>query len=237
MSSPAIAEIVNSKDVLFSNHFGIDKIFNMIKIVHKQRSKPEADDFRRNPITYLLNGLPEALREDEEKSEEVKGRIRVLAELQNMYSDSYSNFSVLSPERNRVWEHFMDNTITRVITSINKAENWQELTRDAADPNGIFKHMRWLGEDNNPLSKFSKLLGSIFDLDPMSPTYGEKKEKAKLVISNIAGTQVVSNKPSETTGVSTASMDGTSKYLQEFHTMLLNGVEEFMRHASKNTAQ
>ena len=37
-------------------------------------------------------------------------------------------------------------------------------------------------------------------------------------------------------GTSTAAMDATSKYLQEFHTMLLNGVEEFMRHASKNTA-
>jgi hypothetical protein len=237
MSSPAISEIVKSKDPLFSNHYGIDRMFNVIKQVHKQSAKPEADLFKRNPITYLLNGLPEELREDEEKSEEVRARIRILAEVQNMYSDGYSNFSVLSPERNRVWEHFLDNTITRVITSINKANNWQELTRDAADPNGIFKHMRWLGEDNNPLSRFSKLLGTIFDLDLMSPTYGEKKEGAEITISNIAGTQLVGKRADDTTGVSTASMDATGKYLQEFHTMLLNGVEEFMRHASKNTAQ
>ena len=85
----------------------------------------------------------------------------------------------------------------------------------------------------NPTS-FSKLLNSIFDLDPMSSTYGEKITDTKLLLQHVAGTQMVSNKNDG--GTSTASMDATAKYLQEFHTMLLSGVEEFMRHASKNTA-
>ena len=152
-----------------------------------------------------------------------------------MFSDGYSNFSVQTPEGNRVWEHMVDNTVTRIVTAINYAENWQELTTDAADINGRFKHMRWLNEANNTFSPYSKLLNSIFDLDPMSSTYGEKISDTKITLQHVAGTQTI-NKGKNSTGTSTASMDATSKFLQEIHTMLLNGVEEFMRHASKNTA-
>ena len=236
MTSSALQSIVNNKTTLFSNRFGVDRMFEVIKIVHAAGDKPGAILFKKNPLKYLLEGLKEDIRTSKDETEEVQGRIRVLAELQNMYSDAYSNFSVQSPEKNRVWEHFLDNTITRVITSINKAETWQELTREQADPNGLFKHMRWLGEGNNTFSPFSKLLNSIFELDQMSPDYGKKKTDVKLTIQNVSGTQLVGKKEANTIGTSTASMDATSKYLQEFHSLLLNGVEEFMRHASKNTA-
>ena len=190
--------------------------------------------FKKDPLTYLINGLPSSLRDNEQESEEVRGRIRALAEIQNAFSDSYSNFSVQTPEGNRVWEHMVDSTITRLVTAINYANNWQQLTTDAADPAGQFKHMRWLNEANNTFSPFSKILNSIFDLDPMSPTYGEKITDSKILLQNVAGTQMVARRNEG--GTSTASMDATSKFLQEFHTMLLQGVEEFMRHASKNTA-
>ena len=58
--------------------------------------------------------------------------------------------------------------------------------------------------------------------------------RSELTLQHVAGTQTINKGYS--TGTSTASMDATSKFLQEIHTMLLNGVEEFMRHASKNTA-
>jgi hypothetical protein len=235
-SSPAIMSIINSKTQLFSNRFGINRMLNVIKQINKSTDEAAINVFRRSPLTQFLKGLEYDLRVDKAQTDEMQGRIRVLAELQNLYSDSYSNFSVLSPERNRVWEHFLDSTITRVVTSLRKAENWQDLTRDAADPNGLFKHMRWLSEDNNTFSPFSKLLNSVFDLNPLSPNYGNKKEGANILLNNVAGTQLVAKSYDETTGISTASMDATSKFLQEFNTMLLNGIEEFMRHASKNTS-
>jgi len=235
-SSPAIMAIVNSKQKLFSNRFGINRILDVIRQVHNATDEGVANQFKRAPLTYLLNGLPYELRVDKDQNEEMRARIRVLAELQNLYSDSYSNFSVLSPERNRVWEHFLDSTITRVITSLRKANNWEELTSDDADPNGLFKHMRWMAEENNTFTTFSKLLNSVFDLNPLSKTYGDKKPGANLMLNNVSGTQLVGKSYDETTGISTASMDGTSKFLQEFNTMLLNGIEEFMRHASKNTS-
>ena len=69
----------------------------------------------------------------------------------------------------------------------------------------------------------------------MSSTYGEKLSDTKITLQHVAGTQTI-KKGKNSTGTSTASMAATSKFLQEIHTMLLNGVEEFMRHASKNTA-
>ena len=230
-SSSAIKEIINNRNEPFSTTFGIDRMYEIIKKVDKSSSS-DTFKFKRDPLTYLLN--PELLKDKDLELEDVRGRLRVLAGIQNAFSDGYSNFSVQTPEGNRVWEHMVDSTITRLVTAINFAENWQELTTDAADPNGKFKHMRWLNEANNTFSPFSKILGSIFDLNQMSPTYGQKISDTKLVLQNVAGTQMVSNRNEG--GTSTASMDATSKYLQEFHTMLLSGVEEFMRHASKNTA-
>ena len=232
-SSSAIKEMINNRTTPFSTTFGVDRMYEVIKKVNKSASS-DAFLFKKDPLTYLLNGLPESLRDNQAQSDEVRGRIRALAGIQNAFSDSYSNFSVQTPEGNRVWEHMVDNTITRIIAAINYADNWQQLTTAEADPNGRFKHMRWLNESNNTFSPFSKLLTSIFDLDPMSQTYGQKISDAKIVLQNVAGTQMVSRRNEG--GTSTASMDATSKYLQEFHTMLLSGVEEFMRHASKNTA-
>jgi len=232
-SSFAIKEMINNRTTPFSTTFGVDRMYEVIKKVNKS-SSADAFLFKKDPLTYLLNGLPESLRDNQSQSDEVRGRIRALAGIQNAFSDSYSNFSVQTPEGNRVWEHMVDNTITRIVTAINYADNWQQLTTAEADPNGRFKHMRWLNESNNTFSPFSKLLTSIFDLDPMSPTYGQKISDSKITLQNVSGTQMVSRRSEG--GTSTASMDATSKYLQEFHTMLLSGVEEFMRHASKNTA-
>jgi len=226
--SPAIRKITEQSD--FSREMGLPFIFNAIKQVYINRAKPDALAFRLDPVKFLLDGLPEELRTDKSDTGEVRSRIKALAELQVQNSDAYSNFSTLSPEKNRVWEHFVDNTITRVITSINHAKNWQELTGINADPNGKFQHMKWLAERNNTYSQFSVLINSMFDLKT-----GAKKENA-LSLYNMAGTQVIGENDSNTSGISTASMDATSKFLQEMHTMLLQGLEEFMRHASKQSA-
>ena len=231
-SSVAIKEIINSTEEPFYSRFGLDRMYEVIKLVNKSNS-PDALKFKKDPLFYLLNGIPESLREDEEESQEVRSRMRALAEIQNMFSDGYSNFSVQTPEGSRVWEHMVDNTVTRIVTAINFAENWQQLTTDEADRDGRFKHMRWLAFENNTFSPYSKLLNSIFDLDPMSSTFGQKISDTKITLSHVGGSQEIGYKGK---GTSTASMDATSKYLQEVHTMLLNGVEEFMRHASKNTA-
>lgn len=248
--SGELNSLFNDK-ALFARAFQLQLIFDTIKKVNSASFSTDyaqvaaAEEFKRDPLTYLMNGLPNVLQDKTGKLGDVRTRIRMLAELQNFYSDGYSNFSVLSPEGNRLWEQVVDNTVTRIVTSINQADNWFELTEDSADPNGRFKHMRWLADRNNVYSKHSVLLNSVFHLDdPLAENYGEKRKvqkgtrqiPAELVLNNVGGTQLVVKNNNDSIGNATASLDATSKFLQEIHTMLLSGVEEFMRHASKNTA-
>ena len=243
MTSAEIKSVVNNKKSPFASRYNIDFIYENIRLVHLAGKADDlalnaaADLVKKQPLYYLMNGLPEAITKAAGgKSRDVRSKVRVLAELQNRFSDGYSNYSVLTPEKNKVWEQFLDNTVTRVITSINRAKNWQQLTMDEADPNGRFQHMRWLAEANNPASAFSVILNSVFDLNPMSNTYGEKFPGASIVLENIGGTQIINKETNDSIGTSTANTDVTSKFLQELHTMLQSGVQEFMRHASKQTA-
>ena len=238
LSSPTIRNMIFNPRTNFALDYGLNLMLDAIKEVDAAKNDRNTellkDEFRRNPLEILRKGLPVELRADKEKSLDVQSRIRLLAEIQNEFSDGYSNFSVLNAERNRVWEHFVDNTITRVITSINKAESYQELTQSED-----FKHMHWLSKKNNTLAPFSQLLNSVFYMkfNPRKPDqYGTKRKNAKLILQNITGTQFITKNVNDTTGSNTASMDAVGKFLQEYHTMLMNGVEEFMRHASKNMA-
>jgi tetratricopeptide (TPR) repeat protein len=116
--------------------FKLTLVFDTIKLVHQAAQSTDfnkvaaAETFKKDPLSGLIKGLPKELREDEKQSNDIRSSIRILAELQTQYSDGYSNFSVLSPDGNRVWEQVVDNTITRVVTSINYAKTWQELTSD-----------------------------------------------------------------------------------------------------------
>jgi len=230
-SNPTIASVV--EDPNFMNKFAIGQIYDSLEQISKTYDK-EKFKFLRNPLSYLKSSLPKTL--DPGSKFDSSSRIKELANIQVRFSDKYSNFSAISPEGNRVWEHFLDNTFTRIMTSLNHAKSWQELTNPDADPNGLFRHMRYLAYDNNTYTRHSVLLKSLFNslLDVNNP--GGKKDN-RLVIQNVAGTQLIDKKSNKSTGVSTASMDATSKYLQEIHTMLMNGVEEFMRHASKQMSQ
>jgi len=243
MTSADIKNIVRNTKKPFASAYNVDFIYDNIRLVYLAGKSDDlglnaaAEKFRKQPLFHLMNELPEAIvKAAGGKARDVRSKVSMLAQLQNRFSDGYSNYSVLTPEKNKVWEQFLDNSVTRIVTSINRAKNWQQLTMDEADPNGRFQHMRWLSEDNNPASAFSVILNSVFDLDPMSDTYGEKLPGAELLLENIGGTQIINKENNESTGTSTASTDVTSKFLQELHTMLQSGVQEFMRHASKQTA-
>ena len=230
----------------FASAYGIDRIFNILQIVNKfaisgtEEQKLAVEEFALKPISFLLNGLPDVLLADVKAvsgNEEVRARLRTLAEIQNMFSNSFSNFSVLTPEGNRVFEHFMDSTLTRRMAAMNKVDNFTELTSDTVDINKRYRHMRWLNDNNNPHAKYSVLLNSLFILDPLSPDYGKKRPNAEIDIKNVSGTELLTVGSNKTEGVTTSSSDRTTKYLQEINTMLLRGVQEFMRHASKQMSQ
>ena len=243
---PTSAEIqLAMQNPFFVTEYGLDRMFEAIKTTNialnsdNKAKVAAAKRVKEDPIKYLTEGLPkEIVGEAEDTS--VKFRIRMLATLQNKFSDSYSNFSLYNPEMNRVFEHFLDSTVTRNMLAINKAENWSVLTNNEADATGEFKHMRWLAFENNPATMYSVILNSIFDFNPElegTDRFGEKRkfnnQENFIRLFNDTGTQVRPVKGS-IQGNATSSADVNSKYLQEMHTLLLKGIQEFMRHASKS---
>lgn len=234
-TNKAIKDIVD--DPKFGRKYGVDHIFNTIRSAYSAPGS-DAKFVATNPIKYIMEGVTTNLITNT-KTNISNSRIKELAKIQAANSDKYSNFSALSPEGNRVWEHFLDSSITRMVTSLNSGKSWQELTRAEADPSNKFQHMRWLSEDINTYSLHSQLLGSIYNLKDKKKPDGSRLDNS-LLINNVAGTQLIEERKGmqeKKEGISTASMDKTGKFLQEVHTMLMNGVEEFMRHASKQMAQ
>ena len=236
-------QAILSKDY-FLQTYGIDRMFNLIKKLDSLTGSKDKkvlaaiDEFQADPIKIFREGFKEEVPGI--KAAELNSRFKLLATLQNQYSDAFSNFSAYTPEMNRVFEHFLDSTATRNILALNKADNWMQITgRSEADPNGEFKHMRWLAEENNPYSAVSVIINSMFNLK--SPdTYGKRitidsaEEKVnKINLQVLSGTKIFDSR-NQSTGISTSSADATTKYLQEMNTMLLRGIQEFMRHASKS---
>jgi hypothetical protein len=234
-----------SKDY-FIQIYGIDRMYNLMKKIESfsdskdKAIKTAVEEFKADPVKIFREGFKEDIPQF--KSVDINFRMRMLATLQNQYSDAFSNFSAFTPEMNRVFEHFLDSTATRNMLALNKATSWQQATgRLEADPNGEFKHMRWLAEENNPYSAVSVILNSIFNLKQDNPgEYGKKitvdsaaQKLNEIKLQVISGTKVFDER-NRSEGVSTSSADTTTKYLQEMNTMLLKGIQEFMRHASKS---
>ena len=252
-ANPIMRDMLNS-----SKSHGIGYIFNTIKAVNKalalarnnqnnakqQATLVAARTFILDPIEGLRKPQPDLGIDSN------AGRIKALAEFYAKYSDDYSDFGVVNAENNKQYEHTLNNTLTIIIGAINKARSYQELTDPEVDTDGHFKHMRWLDIRRNPLAASSVWLNSVFDLDRFradgtpNPDFGKKRVASteegagpvKINLENLSGVQIVINGLYPETGIATSRSDRTTKFLSDFHMMVLTGRMELMRHASKSSA-
>lgn len=235
---------IASQPEAFANAFKLDLVYETIKVVNDAAKsdsldkQSEAANFALNPIYFIRKGIAKGLRTKELRNTDIANRINLLAQLQVEYSDKYSNFSTLLPTDDRVWEQQHNSVISKNLQAINTAENWQQLTggnEGTADPKRRYQHMYWLNESNNTFSKRSVLLNGVFYFD--TNRYGDRRPEGRIDAINVGGTKLIDESNFRNTiGAKTSSLDGTTKFIQETNSMLLSGVEEFMRHASKNTA-
>lgn len=164
------------------------------------------------------------------------GNLNRIYELQVRYSDEYSNDSVTNAENNPQQEHSLNSTLSKMYLRINAAETYQDLVRTP--------QMKHLDIRTNPHAKSSVILNSVFDMDELSPTFGQRRKQydsptapdVQLKLENLSGVQVINNGEYAEDGVGTSRADEYSKLLMDFHMMLLRGTPELMRHASKSTA-
>lgn len=236
--------------------YGVGFIFNAIRAVDnalRVPAKPTKEElaaqtaahaFILDPIGGLSSSQPDLGFDNN------AGRLKALAEFYAKYSDEYSDFSVVNAENNKQYEHTLNNTLTITLNSINKAKTYQELVNPNVDTQGNFAHMRWLDIDRNPLAKASVWLNSIFDLDRFNKdgsenlNFGKKRTSStekgsgpiQVNIENLSGVQITINGLFPETGIATARSDRSTKFLSDFHMLLLTGRMELMRHASKSSA-
>jgi hypothetical protein len=187
-------------------------------------------EFKRNPVQVLSSEIPKGILGD--KSVNMSTNVDRLAKLQiNLGVDS-SNYSVFSADRNKVFEFINDHSISRMVDAINDVNKLTELWTESE-----YKYMSYLDWNKNTFTQKSQILKSLFDFT--DPEF-EKREGKSLKLFNDSGTQAVINENGRTeffTGTNTTSQDINGKFIQELHMMLKGGVQEFIRHASKKTAQ
>jgi hypothetical protein len=81
-------------------------------------------------------------------------------------------------------------------------------------------------------NSYTKRLATIRTLYELSSPEQKRRANRSLKLFMDSGTQI----EGEDTGLNTTSLDVNGKFLQEINTMLKDGVQEFMRHASKSSS-
>jgi hypothetical protein len=209
--------------------YGLQYIYKAFKDINELSKNTKASneqkalvrDFKKNPVAILTKGIAEGLLSP--KQVRLKNKIDEIASLQGRYGLDASNYGVLNAERNLVFEHVDSSTASRIVYALNNVENMSDFW--AADN---FNYMSYLNPAINSFTKASRLLKTIFDYND---NYSRRENKSLDLFMN-SGTQIENTDE----GLNTTSMDSYGKLLQEMHTMLKGGVQEFMRHASKKSS-
>jgi hypothetical protein len=154
---------------------------------------------------------------------------KALQVLETRYSEQYSNFSVTNAEGNPQFEHTLNSSLTIMANSINDAKSVDDLI--------AMPHMAHLDPNRNPLIKNSLWFNSLFDLSqPTGPKRRDGNTFVKFNLENLSGVQLTRDEESTNIGVSSAGADPFTKFLLDFHNMVLRGTPEFMRHSDKGSS-
>jgi energy-coupling factor transporter ATP-binding protein EcfA2 len=212
--------------------YGLEYIFKIVKRFNELDSDVNASaeakkyvkKFKEDPITVLSQSIPAGIITSKEYKE--KNLLEALAELQGKYGIDGSNFSVLNAERNLVFEHIEDFSASLQVGAINDVKNMRDLWT-----NGKYQFMSHLNPNMNTFTMRSKILNSIFNVKSLDDQFSRRRDR-KLDLNAVSGTQLDDKK----TGSNTTSLDKYGKFIQEMHMMLKDGLQEFMRHASKSSS-
>lgn len=212
----------SNKDI---EKYGLPYIFEVVKTIERRDKSKQStatrnaiEKFKQTPVQALMDGFQAGVLGKDPVDQ--KKQAISLAELQARNGYDSSNFAVFNAEKNLVFEHIEGNSITKQVTAINNATKLPDLWTNE----GFMSHMN---PEVNPYTNKLTVVKTLFDMT--SPQQVKRKDKSLYLFMD-SGTQ------SEETGTNTTSLDVTSKMLQEINTMLKDGVQEFMRHASKSSS-
>ena len=211
---------------IYRNMYDIDQAMKNPKTT--QKTADEINEFLLDPIGKLSSGFTAGTIS--EKAVRQKNTIDRILGLQAKYGFDSANFAVLNAEKNLVFEHIDDHTISYITYALNKMQNLSE----AWTPGSEFEYMSYLNPLINSFTTRLGIINTMFDKnDAEDGVYNWAKRSGKsLQLFINSGTQVEAIED----GTNTTSLDARGKFLQELHSMLKGGMIEFMRHASKSSS-
>jgi exodeoxyribonuclease-5 len=171
--------------------------------------------------------IPGVKKSQKESLVNLSGRYDKLANLEQDYSYSFTNFSKVNAEGNVQFEHSLNNYLTTVVNGINNAETYQELIANPA--------MSQFNIKTNPFAEYSTWLNSVFDLKTGKKRVKPNGEKVKLQLYNLSGTAYLDQNSNRMTGRASAKSDELSKISLDIN-LALAGYPELLRHADKSTS-
>jgi hypothetical protein len=229
---PVIRKSLETK----SDYYGLPYIYDIAKdflaIQSAEKKIGQQEEFLNkfisNPIGTLRGEIPKGVLKTFKKEVTEKNILKRLAELQSQYGYDSANPGVLLPDGNRVFENVNHSEVTVTVDALNRVTKLSDLWE--SDEFGYMDHLK---PGKSFFTLRSKVFGALFDMSKNTSEENlfDKKSNRSLELIQTAGTQIA-----DVEGVNTSDLDKAGKFMQEFHTFLLNGVAEFIRHAEKKSA-
>jgi len=229
------------KDELKNNseYYGLQYIYQIVADLADIQAKPfgaSADaqkvlrEFVIDPLAVLKSKIPKGVIKSL-KGVEVyqKNILDRLAGLQAQFGLETKGKGVFNAAGDMVFPFVQDFSVSRKIDALNSIENLTDCwIKDE------FKYMKYLNPTVSSFTNYSQILKSVFNYETGKIDEGQKdrRNERSLDLSMVSGTQVAEFNE----GTNTSDLDKSSKFLQEMHTMLKGGLQEFIRAAGKKTS-
>lgn len=172
-------------------------------------------------------------------------RVQEILNIEAAHSGKYANNSVLNVNGDKIYDLSLNNTITKMLAELN--DQSKDYASIVAQP-----EMAHLDFYKNPKVKASIWLNSLFnipvgqevDLTNQNKRRPDSSKKGandvRIEIVNLNGLKLVTDNSqygqTAESGIQTNELDPKSKFLMDLHTMLMKGIMELPRHASKATS-
>lgn len=237
------------RESLNENYTAVTYLHSALSRINYFNSSKEAGSkiTINSPIDFLRNELKNVTTKDSKGNTTLlhKGEssnIEKLLNIEGNNSGKYSNNSVENVNGDSVFDLSLNNTVTKQFAELNAAgKNYTDIIGKP--------HMAHLDFRNNPAAKYSIWMNSMFHIPTgnfETANMNQRRvgktnaETVTIDIVNLDGIkEVVSNEAKaqfRVNGIKTTSADPATKFIMDLHTMLLRGVIEAPRHASKSTA-
>jgi len=235
---PAIKRELN-KNI---EYYGVQYLYDIVKDLNDIKQNPfqnsnQAQEilnkFVVDPIGLFKSKIPpKVLKSLGDKEVYQKNIMDRLAKLQATYGLETSNSGVINAAGDMVFTYVKDFSISKQVDALNTVKNlsdvWAKL-EDGTPANNDYKFMKYLDPAVNTFTMRSQLLRSVFNFE--SGQFDRRGDKT-FRLSMVSGTQIADLNQ----GTNTIDLDPSGKFLQEMHTMLKGGLQEFIRAAGKKTS-